>query len=161
MEVEIMGWCWFTKKLAHKRYKYAVCRVGKREEHLKSTRMAEALLDDPNCNFWPEVRQFNGNHKSAPTPVIDGVSGSDNITNIWYKNLSSSTIVLWLRFCYLTVTDRFWHYYLRSWTGSYNSCSSSICDQLFEIQQISWQIFIFRPYFFLARLYISNSQTLL
>ena len=40
--------------------------------------MAEALLDDPNCNFWPEVRQFNGNHKSAPTPVIDGVSGFDN-----------------------------------------------------------------------------------
>jgi len=71
------------KKLAHKRYKDAVRRVGKRE-HLKNTRMAKVLLDDPNCNFWPEVHQFNCNHKSTPTPVIDSVSGSDNITNNYY-----------------------------------------------------------------------------
>ena len=66
--------------------------------------MAEALLDDPNCNFWPEVRQFNGNHKSAPTPVIDGVSGSDNITNIWYrkfKQLYNSVVAqILLSYCH-------------------------------------------------------------
>jgi len=36
------------KKLAHRRYKYAVCRVRRTEQYLKSTRLAEALLDDPN-----------------------------------------------------------------------------------------------------------------
>jgi len=35
--------------------------------------LAEALLDDPNHNFWLEVCWFNGNHKFTPTPVIDGV----------------------------------------------------------------------------------------
>ena len=40
--------------------------------------MAEALLDDPKRNFWSDVCQFNGNHKSILTPVIDGVSGFDN-----------------------------------------------------------------------------------
>ena len=40
--------------------------------------MAEALLDDPTRNFWSDVCQFNGNHNSILTPVIDGVSGFDN-----------------------------------------------------------------------------------
>jgi len=39
------------KKLAHRRYKYAVCRIRRTEQHLKSTRLAEALPADPNRYF--------------------------------------------------------------------------------------------------------------
>lgn len=74
------------KKLAHRRYKYAVRRVRRRQEHLKRTRLAEALLNDPNRKFWSEVRRFSGNNKLATAPVIDGVSGPENIANLWSNN---------------------------------------------------------------------------
>ena len=79
------------KKHAHRRYKYAVRRVRRKEEHLKRTRMTEALLNDPNSNFWSEVysvRRFSKNHTSAPAPVIDGVSGSDNTANLWCNSFT-------------------------------------------------------------------------
>ena len=68
---------------AHRRYKYAVPRVRRKEEYLKQTRLAEALLNDPNCNFWSEVCRFVGHHKSVSAPVVDGVSGPENIANLW------------------------------------------------------------------------------
>ena len=71
------------KKRAHRRYKYAVRRVRRKEEYLKRTRLAEALLNDPNRNFWSEVRRFVGHHKSVPTSAVDGVSGPENIANLW------------------------------------------------------------------------------
>ena len=65
------------KKHAHRRYKYAV-RRGRR----KQKRLAEALLNDPNRNFWSEVRRFVGHHKSVAAPVVDCV-GLENIANLW------------------------------------------------------------------------------
>ena len=61
------------KKCAHRRYKYAVRQVRRKEEYLKQTRLAKALLNDPNRNFWSEVHRFVGHHKSVPAPVVDGV----------------------------------------------------------------------------------------
>ena len=46
------------KKLAHRRYKYAVRRVRRREEYAKRARLAEALLNDPSRSFWSEVQRF-------------------------------------------------------------------------------------------------------
>ena len=48
------------KKRAHRRYKYAVRRVRRRQEHIKQMKLAEALLKDPTHNFWTEVHSFAG-----------------------------------------------------------------------------------------------------
>ena len=71
------------KKLAHRRYKYAVRRVRRREEYAKRVRLAEALLNDPSRSFWSEVQRFFGKHKSTFPPIVDNVSGSDNIAKLW------------------------------------------------------------------------------
>ena len=33
--------------------------------------------------FWSEVHRFAGHHKSVPAPIVDGVSGLENIANLW------------------------------------------------------------------------------
>ena len=45
------------KKHCHRRYKYTVQRVRRRQDHIKHAKLAEALLQDPNCNFWSEVHR--------------------------------------------------------------------------------------------------------
>ncbi len=82
------------KKLAHRRYKYAVRRVRRREEHIKRSRLADALLSDPNHSFWSEVHRSNGSRNSTSAPVVDGVSGSENIAKLWcssFKQLYNSS----------------------------------------------------------------------
>ena len=75
--------CFSLKRHAHRRYKYAVHQVRRKEEYLKRIRLAEAMLNDHNRNFWSEVRRFVGHHKSVPALVVDGVSGPENIANLW------------------------------------------------------------------------------
>ena len=56
--------------------------------------MAEALLQNPNRNFWSEVHRFSGNKKTSPSPVVDNATGSDNIANLFsnnFKQLFNST----------------------------------------------------------------------
>ena len=75
--------CFSLKRRAHRRYKYAVHQVRRKEEYLKQRMLAEAMLNDSNCNFWSEVRRFVGHHKSVPALVVDGVSGPENVANLW------------------------------------------------------------------------------
>jgi len=70
------------KKRAHRRYKYAVRRVKWREDHIKQMRLAEALLNDPNRNFWSEVHRCSGSQRASAVPVIDGVFGNENISKL-------------------------------------------------------------------------------
>jgi len=66
-------------------------------------RLAEALLNDPNCNFWSEVHRCSGSQRASAVPVIDGVFGNENISKLWRdsfrklynsSNGSSSTSLL-------------------------------------------------------------------
>ena len=75
------------KKHCHHQYKYAVRPVRRRQDHIKSAKLAEALLQSPNCNFCSEVHQFSGNKKPSPSPVVDIFTGSDNIANLFSNNL--------------------------------------------------------------------------
>ena len=74
------------KKLAHRRYKYAVRRVRRREEHIKCSRLAEAMINDPNRSFWSEAQRFFGKRASAFAPVVDNVSGPDDVAKLWRDN---------------------------------------------------------------------------
>ena len=75
-----------AKKHCHPRYKYAVRPVRRRQDHIKSSKLAEALLQSPNCNFCSEVHRFSGNKKPSPSPVVDILTGSDNIANLFSNN---------------------------------------------------------------------------
>ena len=66
-------------------YKYAVCRV-RRQEHIKQMKLAEALLKDSTCSFWTEVHSFAGPRKPLTVPLVNGVSGQDNISDLWCNN---------------------------------------------------------------------------
>ena len=82
------------KKHYHRRYKYAVRRVRRRQDQIKRTKLAESLLKDPNRGFWSEVHRHFGNSKATPSPVVDSVTGSDNIANLFansFKQLYNST----------------------------------------------------------------------
>ena len=74
------------KKLAHRRYKYAVRRVKRKQEHIKRAKLAEALLKDPTRDFWSEVRHSSGSSRSSSAPVIDGISGPESIAALWNRN---------------------------------------------------------------------------
>ena len=57
------GVLFHIKKHCHCRYKYSVRRVRRRQDHIKSAKLAEALLQNHNRNFWSKVHQFSGNKK--------------------------------------------------------------------------------------------------
>ena len=61
--------------------------MRRRQDHIKSAKLAEALLQSPNCNFCSEVHRFSGNIKPSPSPVVDILTGSDNIANLFSNNL--------------------------------------------------------------------------
>ena len=45
------------------------------------------MLNHSNLNYFrSDVHWFCKNHKTVSAPVIDGVSGSDNIANLWHQN---------------------------------------------------------------------------
>ena len=41
------------------------------------------MLNDPNRSFWSEARRFFSKRSSSSAPVVDGVSGADNIARFW------------------------------------------------------------------------------
>lgn len=49
--------------------------------------MVEALSTDPSRDFWLEVKKFKGTNKGMPS-VIDGVSESKNIANLFAEKFS-------------------------------------------------------------------------
>ena len=51
------------KKHCHRRYKYAVRRVRRRQEHIRCEKLAEALLQDSNRSVWSEVHRAVGRKK--------------------------------------------------------------------------------------------------
>ena len=68
-------------------------------------KLAEALLQNPNRNFWSEMHRFSGNKKASSSLVVDNVTGSDNIANLFsniIKQLSNSTDVQPLQNCWIT-----------------------------------------------------------
>ena len=51
------------------------------------------MLQDLNRGFWSEVHRYFGNSKATSSPVVDSVTGSDNIANLFansFKQLYNS-----------------------------------------------------------------------
>ena len=70
-------------KKAKAKYKYAVRRLHRRQNHLRREVLAKALCSDSSRDFWTEVKRFEGRSTRGTSGVIDGTSGSASIADLW------------------------------------------------------------------------------
>ena len=73
------------KKAAKTRYKYAVRRLKRRQE--KRKKVGEVFASRNARNFWNEVKKINKKSRSRPAQSIDGVSGDNDIADLWASKL--------------------------------------------------------------------------
>ena len=71
------------RKKAKAKYKYAVTRLLRCQNHLTREVLAEALCSDSSRDFWTEVKRFEGHSTRGTSGVIDGTSGSVYIADLW------------------------------------------------------------------------------
>ena len=73
-------------------YHYSIRQVRKDEDRIVRDRFSEALLNDPNRNFWQEVRKIR-NNKVPVSKVVDGYTDEHEISALFankYKELYTS-----------------------------------------------------------------------
>lgn len=63
-------------------YHYAIRNVRKNENSIRCERMAEALLDDENRNFWTEVKKIR-NSKVSRSNTVDGCGDAKLISQLF------------------------------------------------------------------------------
>ena len=77
-----------NKKISNSKYKYAVRFVGKHEQALRAHAMADNLQSNNVTEFWKEVTATNRAKAVLPCN-IEGVSGADNIAELWRQHYSA------------------------------------------------------------------------
>jgi hypothetical protein len=73
-------------------YHYAIWQARRDEDSIARERIAEALVNDPNRNFWAEIKRIR-NNKAGNNKAVDGCTGENNIAKVFvdkYKNLYTS-----------------------------------------------------------------------
>ena len=86
------------RKQTKKAYKYAVRSVKRRQKHIVSEKLSNALLSANNSLFWKEVKKIKSRSKQCNSPVVDGFSNDKEISVYFRSKLSgilnySDTIV--------------------------------------------------------------------
>ena len=80
------------RRRSRAKYHYAVRFVNKEKNKIKSTRMAEAIVNNRERDLWQEVKQSKQTNKSVPN-IMDNVTGAKNIINLFtnkFRNLYNS-----------------------------------------------------------------------
>ena len=70
------------KNRAKARFKGAMTFIRSNEDALRKESLAKKLLCKNDKAFWKEIKLMNNSNLSLPN-VIDGVTGSHNIVNMW------------------------------------------------------------------------------
>ena len=78
------GYLFENRKAARSDYHYAVKKVMKNEDRLRSEMMVNALKLNQQKNLWKEVNKLKGRKKTLPV-VVDGVKGDTGIAEIFRK----------------------------------------------------------------------------
>ena len=73
------------KRSSKSRYKYEVRRLKCREQFCE--KMAAALASSNSKSFWQQVHRVNKSNKPPPVPSVDGVSGSNHISQLFFSKL--------------------------------------------------------------------------
>ncbi len=76
------------KKLTNAKNKYAVCYICKHEQVMRADLLAENLLCNNVNAFWKDVRSINRSIVTLPCS-IEGVSGVENIVELWRQHYSA------------------------------------------------------------------------
>jgi len=63
-------------------YHYGVRQVKRDEDFIVRDRIANALIDDPNRNFWAEVKQMRSNN-ACTSRIVDGCTDATSIAQ-WF-----------------------------------------------------------------------------
>ena len=72
----------FKKNEAKARVKYAIRYVNKNVDCIRRDSLANKLLKSDTTDFWKELRRISRRKVSLPL-TVDGVSGVENITDMW------------------------------------------------------------------------------
>ena len=74
------------RRYTKRKYKSSVRRLQRRQQYLRRERLARSYAEKKMDDFWTKVKQLN--HSSTTrAPVVDGVSGSLSIANLFASNL--------------------------------------------------------------------------
>ena len=77
------------KKFSRLHYKYEVRRLRHREEFIRREKMAAALASSNSKSSWQQVHRVNKSNKPPPASFVDGVSGSNHISQLFSSKLES------------------------------------------------------------------------
>ena len=77
------------KKSSNAKYKQAVRYIRNHENIMKADSMADKLIECNVTGFWKEVRAQSRNNSILPS-FIEGVSGEDNIAELWRAHYSET-----------------------------------------------------------------------
>jgi hypothetical protein len=74
------------KKNTKRRYKYEVRRLKRRQKFLLQRKLANLFAKKNKKSFWCQVKRLNCS-SSTLAPVVDGLTGTKNIANLFASNL--------------------------------------------------------------------------
>ena len=75
------------KKQANARFKYAVRIIKRNKQAMWANSMAKKLQQNNANDFWKEVQVINKSKVPLPSSIA-GITGSENIAEIWRKHYS-------------------------------------------------------------------------
>lgn len=73
------------KKQANAKFKYALHFIKRKENTMRSDSLARKLQYNSPIEFWKEIKRMNNCKTLFPTN-IDGVNGSEEMTQLWQKH---------------------------------------------------------------------------
>ena len=88
------GFIFDCMKRTRSHFKYVLRKCKRNDEKSKADRIARKFIGKDSKAFWKEISKYNGSDKSVIASTVNGVSGNDNIVNMWhgyYKDLLNST----------------------------------------------------------------------
>ena len=69
------------KKNAKSRYKYQVRKLKRREKHIRNQKLLNSFFKSNPTEFWREVKRAQMSSKNHNSPIVNGVSDPEAISN--------------------------------------------------------------------------------
>ena len=69
------------KKNAKSRYKYQVRKLKRREKHIRNQKLLNSFLKSNPTEFWREVKRAQMSSKNHNSPIVNGLSDPEAISN--------------------------------------------------------------------------------
>ena len=77
------------KKKSKSRFKYAVRKIRRQQNYINRAQLANSFKCRSSREFWARVKRMTRHKTSTPTSIIDGVSGDNNVAELWASKLKN------------------------------------------------------------------------